>query len=198
VTLLAVAGCSGGPAEIDAPTPSPPSILEPSPSLPSLPDDTLPGYVVHRTELDAPTLSRDALAPDELASLLADARFKAGVQARFTARRRPITEVVARVLRFEDDAGARAYLDWFAGHAADLLGSETEPARSPRAVPDGVAFAHGICDGCTKDTFQYVVAWTRGPYAITLRVGGPAAGPRAADDLAARLDERVATGGSWG
>jgi hypothetical protein len=155
----------------------------------------LPGYVVHRTDVDAAVLVRAALDPSELASLLSDAGFADGVEARFTARRRPLIEVVARVLRFEDEAGAAAYLDWFAGHGADLLGSETEPARTPRAVPDGVAFSHGICDGCTKDTFQYVVAWTRGPYAISLRVGGPAAGPDAADALAARLDERVRTGG---
>jgi hypothetical protein len=169
-------------------------VAAPSPP-PTLTDDALPGYVVHRRDLDAAALARDALEPAALASLLGEVGFDGGSEARFTARREPLTEVVARVLRFEDAAGAAAYLGWFAAHGADLLGSETVTARTPRAVPDGVAFAHGICDGCTKDTFQYVVAWTRGAYAITLRVGGPAAGPRAAEPLAASLDERVTTGG---
>jgi hypothetical protein len=196
LTLLVATGCAAGGAGAEGPTPTPTVQVAASASpVPTLDDDTLPGYVVHRTELDASTLARDALAPDELAALLDEAGLAAGAEVRFTARRRPLIEVVARVLRFEDEGGAAAYLDWFAGHAPDLLGSETEPARAPRAVPDGVAFAHGVCDGCTKDTFQYVVAWTRGPYAITLRVGGPAAGPRAADRLAARLDDRVTTGG---
>ncbi len=163
--------------------------------LPGLPDGTLPGYVVHRTDLDAEVLARDALAPAELETILDDAGFEAGLERRFTARRRRLTEVVARVLRFGDADGAAAYLAWFAAHGEDLLGSQTEPSEAPNAVDDGVAFSHGICDGCTKDTFQYVVAWTRGSYVVTLRVGGPAAGPRTASPLAAILDDQVTAGG---
>jgi hypothetical protein len=195
--LLVAVGCGSGDPGADAPATSARATTSPSSSSspPILADDALPGYVVHRSDLDVSSLARDALEPAALASLLDDAGFVGGTEARFTARREALIEVVARVLRFGDPSGAAAYLAWFERHAADLLGSETQPARVPRAVPDGVAFAHGVCGGCTKDTFQYVVAWTRGPYAITLRVGGPAAGPRAADPLAARLDERVTTGG---
>jgi hypothetical protein len=193
--LVLLVGCAPMAGDAPAPSASGASDLPAASALPGLPDDTLPGYVVHRTGLDAAILARDALAPAELEALLREAGFEDGIEGRFTARRRRLTEVVARVLRFGDAGGASAYLAWFATHGEDLLGSQTQPAEAPGSLDGGVAFSHGVCDGCTKDTFQYVVAWTRGSYAITLRVGGPAAGPRTAEPLAAVLDEQVAAGG---
>ena len=162
-------------------------------ALPGPPVDLLPGYVVHRDGVDVQELSLDALDPPALETLLVDAGFEAGAERRFTARRKRLTEVVARVLRFAERGGAQAYLGWLEGHGADLLGSETKVSVAPAVAAGGVAFRHGVCGGCTKDTLQYFVAWTHGRFVITLRVGGPAAGRRAAAPLAAILDARVQT-----
>jgi hypothetical protein len=159
-------------------------------ALPDLPASALPGYVVHETPLDAAAVSTDALAPEDLLGLLDDAGFRVGLERRFTARAKPLTEVVARVLRFGSAEGARSYLGWIRDHGVDLLGSRTEPSTSP-GVAGAVSFAHGVSGCCTKDTFQYLSAWTRGPFAVTLRIGGPHAGARTARPLAAALDRDV-------
>ena len=98
--------------------------------------------------------------------------------------------MAARVLRFGSADGAAAYVAWFASHGPDLLGSRAQPT-DPPDIPGAVAFRHGVSGCCTKDTFQYVTAWTRGPYAITLRVSGPAAGRASASPIAEALDARV-------
>ena len=158
--------------------------------VPGLSATALPGYVLHASTLDAPSLSADALDGSALEELLGGAGFQTGTERRFTARHRPLTEVVARVLRFTSADGAQTYVSWLGDHGADLMGSLTRVAEAPD-LPDAVAFTHGISGCCTKDTFGYFVAWTRGSYAITLQVGGPAAGARSAAPLAHELDTRV-------
>ena len=148
------------------------------------------GYVTRLTPIDATSLAAEALDAPALASVLAGAGFEGGLERRFTARARPLTEVAARVLRFGSADGAAAYVAWFASHGPDFLGSRAQPT-DPPDIPGAVAFRHGVSGCCTKDTFQYVTAWTRGPYAITLRVSGPAAGRRSASPLAEELDARV-------
>ncbi len=133
------------------------------------------GYVTRLTPIDAASLAAEALDAPALASVLTGAGFEGGVERRFTARARPLTEVDARVLRFGSAEGSAAYVAWFASHGRDLLGSRAR-STDPPSVPGAVAFRHGVSGCCTKDTFQYVAAWTRGPYAITLRVSGPARG----------------------
>jgi hypothetical protein len=193
--LVLLAGCGGeaNPAPVAgspvAVTPTPTPSVDAS-TLPDLPASALPGYVVHETALDVATISTDALAPQELRALLGDAGFRVGLERRFTARAKPLTEVVARVLRFGSAEGARSYLGWIRGHGVDLLGSRTRPSSDP-GVAGAVSFAHGVSGCCTKDTFQYFSAWTRGAYAVTLRIGGPHAGARTARPLAAALDRDV-------
>jgi len=159
-------------------------------ALPGLPAASLPGYVIDVTRLDIAALSTDALDPPSLEALLAGAGFEAGAQRRFTARGKRLTEVVARVLRFRSADGAGAYLAWLRAHGADLLGARARAADPPR-FPNAIAYSHGPSGCCTKDTFQYFAAWTRGSYALTLLVGGPGAGRQSAVPLAEELDARV-------
>ena len=158
--------------------------------LPGLSPGALPGYVVRVTALDTAALSTDALDPPSLAALLAGAGFEDGKEVRFTARRERLTLVVARVLGFRSGDGAVTYLGWLRTHGADLLGSQTQLTDPPN-LPGAIAFSHEPCDSCTKDTFWYFAAWTRGPYALTLRIGGPHAGRSTAAPLAEELDARV-------
>jgi len=164
------------------------------PDLPILPADALPGYVVHVSALDVSTLSADALDPASFDLVLTGAGFETGIERRFTARWKPVTEVVARALRFGSAEGAGAYLAWLRTHGADVLGSQTQ-ASDPPSLADAIAFTHAPCTSCTKDTVQYFAAWTHGVYALTLLVGGPRAGPSTAAPLAAELDARVSDAG---
>jgi hypothetical protein len=183
------AGCSKGSATV------PPASIAPAGSdLPILPSDALPGYVVHASGLDAATLAADALGPASLDVVLTGAGFETGIERRFTARWKPVTEVVARALRFASADGATAYLTWLRAHGADFLGSQAQ-ASDPPSLTDAIAFTHASCTACAKDTIQYFAAWTHGRYALTLLVGGPRAGRSTATPLAEELDARVSNGG---
>jgi hypothetical protein len=184
VLLAACAGPNGGA------TPSPPA-TEP---VPVLPPDALPGYVVNRATLDADALALDALDPEPLRSLLEEAGFETGSETRFTAHGKRLTRVVARVLRFPSPEGAAEYLGWLGSHPADLLGSKAEGARAPD-LPEAIAYRYEPCADCHNDTAWYFAAWARGPYVLTLRIGGPAAGGKTAAPLASELDAVVAGSG---
>ena len=92
------------------------------------------GYVTRLTSIDTAGLASEALDASALAAVLTEAGFEGGVERRFTARARPLTEVVGRVLRFGSAEGAAAYIAWFASHGPDLLGrrrSRPIPRTSP-------------------------------------------------------------------
>jgi hypothetical protein len=183
IALVLAVACAGGIRSSSPTLPPPPALsTRAAVSLANLPVSVLPGYVVHDTSLDATALSTDALHPASLSAVLSERRF--------TARGKALSEVVSRVLRFGSSRGARSYLDWIRGHGDDLLGSRTKSAEGP-GVPGAIAFFHGVSGCCTKDTFQYFAAWSRGTYAVTLRIGGPHAGVRSAAPLARALDARL-------
>lgn len=193
--LIVLSACAADEAQVSSAPLSSIATAGPDASvLPSLPRAALPGYVVRVSTLDAAGLSADALDPSSLEAVLAGAEFEVGREGRFTSRAKPLTIVVARVLRFGSSAGALGYLDWLRTHGRDLLGSKTQ-ITGPPDVPDAIAFSHDPCLSCTKDTFWYFAAWTRGPYAITLRAGGPDAGQATAAPLVSALDARVRTEG---
>ena len=148
------------------------------------------GYVEHAIGLDATAVSLDALEPPSLLALLERASFVNGNDQRFTARGKALTEVDARVLRFGSADGAAMYVGWLRAHGTDLLGSLTQGAHAPE-LPGSVAFSHDPCGSCTKDTFQYFVAWTRGPFVLSVLVGGPNAGPTSAASVTSSLDDTV-------
>lgn len=194
VTLALTLGCISAGCSKDPATVPPPSVASAGSDLPILPLDALPGYVVHASGLDAATLDADALDPASLDAVLTGAGFETGIERRFTARWKPVTEVVARALRFASADGATAYLTWLRAHGADVLGSQAR-ASDPPSLTDALAFTHAPCTSCAKDTFQYFAAWTHGRYALTLLVGGPRAGRSKATPLAEELDARVSDGG---
>jgi hypothetical protein len=191
IALVLAVACAGNARPTSLTVPPSPASSTPAPvALPNLPASVLPGYVVHDTTLDAAALSADALDPASLSAVLSRAGFTLGIERRFTARAKALTEVVSRVLQFRSAHGARSYVAWTRDHGGDLLGSRTRSTDGP-GVPGAIAFFHGVSGCCTKDTFQYFAAWSRGPHAVTLRVGGPRAGVRSATPLARALDARV-------
>ncbi len=195
--LVLAFGCAsnGSSAYVPLSSPASPSTRAPAKVvLPTLLPGALPGYVVHVTDLNAAMLSAEALDPPSLEALLAGAGFQAGTERSFTARWKRLTQVVARVVRFRSADGAGTYLAWLRAHGTDLLGSAVEVSVPPD-LPGAIAFSHAPCGSCTKDTFQYFSAWTRGPYVVTLLVGGPRAGRPAATPIAQQLDEQVRQNG---
>jgi len=195
---LLIAVACGSEASIPVSPAAPSSGSTPVAAVPGdltqLPATMLKGYVVHATRLDASTISVDALDPSAFAAVLSGAGFQGGAERRFTARGKAVTEVVTRVLLFSSSDGPVAYLGWLETHAPDVLGSQTQPA-DPPGVTGAIAFTHAPCGSCAKDTFQYFAAWTHGSYALTITVGGPAAGLQSADPIARALDDRVAKDG---
>jgi hypothetical protein len=155
-----------------------------------IPRDALTGYVVHSEPLDATAVAGDGADAAMMETVLEDSGFQTGAERRFTARWKPLTEVTARVLRFDDAAGADAYLTWIRTHGGDLLGPGAETS-TPPDVPGAVAFVHVPCSSCTKDPLQYLSAWTRGRYVLVLLLGGARAGRVAATPLAEDLDASV-------
>ena len=155
-----------------------------------LPRDALTGYVVRSEALDANSIAADTVDPSAVHAILSTTGFETGVERTYTAHWRPLTEVSARVLRFGDPSGAKAYLAWLSANAGELLGPDAQVSPPPE-LPGAVAFVHRPCDGCTKDPLQYVSAWTRGPYTLILLLGGARAGRAAATPLARDLDARV-------
>ena len=190
LALTVLVACASAEGQFSPSSTGAPAIQPEASGLPGLPRTTLPGYVVRVSTLDAAGLSADALDPSALEALLVGDRFEAGKEVRFTAPAKPLTAVVARVIRFESSAGAEGYLDWVRTHGQDLLGSKTQVA-DPPGIPGAIAFSHDPCLSCSKDTFWYFAAWTRGSYAVTLRLGGPRADSSTAAPLADELDARV-------
>ncbi|HEY7401486.1 MAG TPA: hypothetical protein VH989_11410 [Actinomycetota bacterium] len=190
LALILLAACASH-VDTSGPQASSGSIAGPDGAgLPGLSRSILPGYVVHVSTLDATALSADALDPPSLVELLKNAGFEVGREGTFSSRGKALTIVITRVLRFDEPAGAAGYLDWLRSHPADLLGSTTEVS-DPPPIPAAIAFAHAPCASCSKDTYWYFAAWTRGPYAVTLRAAGPHAGLAAATPLARALDASV-------
>ena len=194
VTLALTLGCISAGCSKDPATGPPASVASAGSDLPILPSDALPGYVVHASGLDAATLAADALDPASLDVVLTGAGFETGIERRFTARWKPVTEVVARALRFASADGATAYLTWLRAARSGRPGLRKRQASDPPSLTDAIAFTHAPCTSCTKDTIQYFAAWTHGRYALTLLVGGPRAGRSTATPLAEELDARVSDG----
>ena len=125
---------------------------------------------------------------------LPSAGFEGGVERRFTARARPLTEVVAPGPEVRLRGGRHRVRRVVRVARPRPPRTRRRSRADPPDVPGAVAFRHGVSGCCTKDTFQYIAAWTRGPYAITLLVGGPDAGRRSASPLAAGTRRPCAEG----
>ena len=124
--------------------------------------------------VDAQLVASGALHPEDLATLLTEAGFRAGAERIFTARRGPFSRVEARSLAFGSSAGAGTYLSWLRGHASELIG-QTEPVSASR-LPAGVLFVRHLATGCCHEEVPvYLAAWQRGPLVLSVKASGRAA-----------------------
>jgi hypothetical protein len=161
----------------------------PMPSLPTLPEAALPGYSVQTQAVDAEAIATEVADVASFTSALAGMR--SAVERRFSSRRAPEQQVIARTLRFATPSQAEGVVAWVRGHAADILG----PGAAGETVVDvsgAVAFSHdpsGCCPG--KELVWWLVAWSRGTDAFVVMVGGTHVRPSVVGSLTTTLDQEA-------
>jgi hypothetical protein len=178
---LALAGCGGTAKEPSSAEPAAPVTLE---------TDAIPELSVRERDLAARDVAADSFRPDELAAVLADAGYVAGVEREFYGRSDRFDRVVVRTLVFGSVAGAQAYVDWLEAHPDEFLGiSKAEPP--PAFGEDGFAFSVVPCGTCKKQLPTMLIVWRHGPTVAFLLAAGRGADRARFDSLARLLDERI-------
>jgi hypothetical protein len=155
--------------------------------LKTLPADALPELESRSRTLDIEALAADALEPDELADLLADAGFDTGREREFSGRTKTFDHVVARTLRFKSEDGAEAYLGWLREHGDDLLG-RAAPAKLVPPGESGVAYTLVPCGTCKKELPTFLAGWRRGDIVLSLLAAGSGGNPDRFAGLAREFD----------
>ncbi len=162
---------------------------DPMPPEP-IPAQALPGNTGEAVPLDVQTVATDAIAFDELETLLLDAGFEGGSQRLFSKTAGGRRRMLARVVEFETPQGAQRYLRWLEDHADEVIG-DAHPDPELEAPAGGTVFVHEPDPCCHNDTRIFLVIWTAGERVITLEIGGQAARAAAVAELASRLDAAV-------
>ena len=182
VLLVTVACASDGvPRDASGSEPRPP--LLPISALSKMTDET--------TTIGVDHLANEVAHPDEMRAMLADAELRRGVQRSFGGGTgRPFSRVLSRGLTFGDEAGAAAFVAWFAEHAhAEIITSERI---DPAGVPGGVVVFRHLPDGCChNDVPVFLAAWQRGSSVLFLHAGGRRANTRAFVELIVTYDQEV-------
>ena len=182
VLLVTVACASDGvPRDVSGSGPRPP--LLPVSALSKMTEDT--------TAIDVDHLANEVAHPDELVTVLADAGFTRAAQRSFGGGTgRPFSRVLSRGLTFGDEAGAAAFVTWFAEHApAEII---TSAPIDPAGVPDGVVVFRHLPDGCChNDVPVFLAAWQRGSSVLFLHAGGRRANVRAFVELISTYDQEA-------
>jgi hypothetical protein len=148
----------------------------------------LPELSSRTRTLDASALAFDALEPEPLVNLLADAGFRTGFEREFSGKTRTFDHVVARTLVFESADGASAYLGWLRDHGDDVLG-RAGPTTVVPPGETGVAFELEACGTCKKELPTFLAGWRRGESVLTLLAAGSGANPSRFAALVREHDE---------
>lgn len=163
---------------------APAQAAEPLPR--ALPASALPALQSRSRPLTVAALASETVNHAGLRLVLAQGGYRAGSEREFYGRTASFNHVTARVLRFDDAAGASRYLSWVRGHAKESLGS-------PRAVTalgigtGGFVYRPRGC-GCHSDVPTFLMAWRRGPLVASLLASGSGATARSVGTLARALD----------
>ncbi|MEO5633738.1 hypothetical protein [Gaiella sp.] len=162
---------------------------EPAPRvLPPLAHEALPELTARDRALPARELAQDALAPSDLAALLAAAGYLGGAEREFSGHTDTFDHVVARTLTFADVAGANAYLDWIAGHTGDFVGPSRPLVPIALGAERAQLFELDSCPTCKKQLPTWFAAWRRGTTVSYLLTAGRNVDRRSFGSLARRLE----------
>ena len=177
LACLALAACGGGS--------DPPQ---------TLPGSALPGMRAAERSIGPDELAQDAVQVEAARAALERLGLAAGVEQEFTGHTPLFDHVVARTLRFDDDAGAAGYLGWLRTHADEVLG-DAKPETALGLGEDGVAFTLVPCGACKHELPTYLAAWRRGDEVATLLAAGRGANAETFRALAEKLDAVVSLQG---
>lgn len=122
-------------------------------------------------DLDATDVAAQAILPEHVEVLLADAGFAGGVERSFVGGTGTFSRVLARTLEFRTDDGAATYLGWLREHVAEILG-ETETVSDPELPADAVSVRHLPNGCCPKEVPVYLVAWQRDELVLSVEASG--------------------------
>lgn len=181
IALLVAASC--GP---QTPPPQPDAAAQPAP----IPAGALPGTASEAVALDVRTVATDAIAEEELETLLVDAGFEGGSERTFSRIAGGRRRMLARVLEFETAAGAQRYVRWLTDHVEEVIG-DARPDPALEAPAGGAVYVHEPDPCCHNETRIFLAIWAEGHRAITLEIAGQAARASDVAELASSLDGAV-------
>lgn len=166
---LGAASCAGAATEPSSTVPPPSgSVAERAPLLPA---SALPRMTSVVSPADLGLIAAEVTHPDELSAVLREAGFVGARQRSFSGGSGAFTRVVARGMRFESAAGARAYVSWLSERASTEI--VTAERISPAAIDDDVVVFHHRPDGCChNDVPVFLAGWTSGSSVLYLHAGG--------------------------
>ena len=156
------------------------------PAVPTPSAGSLPDMQSRARPLGTAALVAEAVDHAGLRRVLDRGGYVAGNEREFFGTHPVFDHVTERVLRFETGSGASSYLRWLRAHTAESLGA-------PRSVTpldigtEGFRFRPRGC-GCHSETPTYLVAWRRGPLALTVLASGGGASAKTVGALARALD----------
>jgi hypothetical protein len=185
---LGTASCAGAATEPSSTVPPRAgSVAERSPLLPA---SALPRMTSAVSPADLGLIAAEVTHPDELSAVLTEAGFVGARQRSFSGGTGPFTRVIARGMRFESAAGARAYVSWLGEHASsEIVAAERI---SPAAVDDDVVVFHHRPDGCChNDAPIFLAGWTSRSSVLYLYAGGRRATSTAFMKLIAAYDSEA-------
>lgn len=156
------------------------------PAVPTPSAGSLPDMRSRARPLGTAALVAEAVDHAGLRRALDRGGYVAGNEREFFGRTPVFDHVTERVLRFETASGASSYLRWLRAHTAESLGAPQSVTPLDIGV-EGFRFRPRGC-GCHSETPTYLVAWRRGPLALTVLASGGGASAKTVGALARALD----------
>jgi hypothetical protein len=163
--------------------------LAAAPIVQTPPAESLPGMQSRARQLPPAVLVSEVVDHRGLRRVLDRGLYVAGSEREFTGRTAVFNHVTEQVLRFGGGAGASSYLRWLRAHTAESLGDPRSVTASSIGT-EGFVYRPRGC-GCHSETPTYLIAWRRGPLALTVLASGSGASAKTADALARKLDRTV-------
>jgi hypothetical protein len=186
VTALLGSACATEQPSVAAPsrTTGPAHVLQP------IPRTALPGNSADPADLDASSIASDAVDVAALEALLDQAGFVGGTQRQFSRVHGGRRRILARVLAFQTQEGASAYVAWLRDHGDEVIGKAT-PSADLRVPRHGVVLVHEPNPCCHNETRMFLAMWHEGATVVTIQIAGEGARETDVPELLSQLDAAV-------
>jgi len=148
----------------------------PATSIPALPADALDAPSTPVVALSAGDLANEAPATGavgaaDVASILRETGFVGGASRSFAVPGLRVRTVLARVLRFGSETGARRYLAWVRENVSALDG-DGRFAPTAGLPARAIVFLHEPGGCCAKEQATATAVWSRGALVLSVEAIG--------------------------